>query len=275
MLGLITDRTQENVDYLASLNRKGWAKMTPYEKAIWTGNPLTAADFGYREPVNLIPNIVHCSDYVSVLSRNEHFVATGRGTATVVIGAADDFIGKTVTLSIETISGPGHLELVWYNSEAAFEVAGCTLLTGYSATATLSAKPGTWNYLALKIYAQGTVTYHKVMLELSGTRHDYVPYTPILPTEATKGAYNYSDLNRVEMAVEELSEKLGLSLVTKTDWGLWDVPTETDRDRFRDNLSVIADYCRVDDPDGDLNKMTFARANEIERFLLRVSDLEV
>lgn len=275
MLGLITDRTQENVDYLASLNRKGWSKMTPYEKAIWTGNPLTAADFGYREPVNIIPNLVHCSDDVSVLFRNDHFVATGRGAATVVIGAADDFIGKTVTLSIETISGPGHLELVWYNSEAAFEVAGCTLLTGYSATATLSATPGTWSYLALRIYTQGTVTYHKVMLELSGTRHEYVPYTPILPTEATKGAYNYSDLNRVEMAVEELSEKLGLSLVTKTNWGLWDVPTENDRDRFRDNLSEIANHLGLDDPDGDLNKMTFARANEIERFLLSASNSEV
>ena len=40
--------------------------------------------------------------------------------------------------------------------------------------------------------------------------------------DAAKGAYNYTDLNRVETAVKEIAEKLGLSLVTKTNWTLWE-----------------------------------------------------
>lgn len=279
MLGLITDRTQENVDYLASLNQKGWAKMTPYERAMWTGDPLTAADFGYREPVNILPNSVYCSDNVSVLFRNKYFVVTGTGTATVVIGAADDFIGKDVTFSAGAIAGSGHLELVWYNSEDDFTEAGCTLMTGYSVTTTLDAKPETWDYLAMRIYAQGTVTYHEVMLELGNIRHDYVPYTPILPTMATKGAYNYSDLNRVEMVVAELSERWRLGRITKTDWTMWDVPTVSDMVRYRGNLAVIGieQFGRdvISEVPYDLSKMTYTHANRIEEFLLSVSELEV
>lgn len=279
MLGLITDRTQEHVDYLASLNRKGWAKMTPYERALWSGDPLTAADFGYGQPVNILPNKVHSSDNVLVLFRNSYFVVTDTGVVTIVIGAADDFIGKDVTLSAGAISGSGHLELVWYNSEDDYEDAGCSLTGSGTITAYLDAKPGTWDYLAMRIYAQGTVTYHEVMLERGDTRHNYVPYTPVLPTMATKGAYNYSDLNRVEMVVEELSERWGLGLVTKTDWGIWDVPTRSDMTRYRDNLVAIENHLMLGDTMGDippdLSKLTYTHANMIEQFLLSVSAMEV
>ncbi len=271
MLGLITDRTQENVDYLRALSQKGWENMTSYERAIWTGDPLTAADFGYSDPVNLLPNRVDYSTGATVLFRNEYFTATGSGSATIIIGAAEDFIGKIVTLSAETISGSGRMELVWYNSEDHFEAAGCFLVPGYVSTRTLDVALDTWDYLAMKIYTSGITMCHKVMLELGGTQHEYVPYTPILPTEATKGAYNYSDLNRVEMVVLELSERWGLGLTAKTDWSLWDIPTESDRERLQDNLTAIANRLGVYVPVCDLNKMTYANANAIEIFLLEAS----
>lgn len=278
MLGLITDRTQENVDYLRALSRKGWAKMTSYERAIWTGNPLTAADFGYREPVNLLPNRVDYSSGISVLFRNSYFVATGSGSATIIIGVADDFIGKDVTLSVGAVSGTGYLSLAWYNSENDYQEVTDSLGSQGSVVATLNAKPGIWNHLAMRIYGRNT-TYHKVMVELGDTRHDYVPYTPVLPTMATKGAYNYSDLNRVEKAVEELSERWNLDLETKTDWTLWDVPTEADMHRFKENLDTIATE-RIGEPalrgiSYDLSMLTYEDANRIESFLISVSNLEV
>lgn len=276
MLGLITDRTQENVDYLQSLSRKGWANMTSYERAMWTGDPLTAADCGYTAPVNILPNRVHSSDNVSVSFRNSYFVVTGTGTATIIVGTADHFIGTTVTLAIAQMSGIGDLELIWYNGEDDYTDAHCSLTDSGVISTRLDAAAETWDYLAVRIHAQGIVQYHQVMLELGNARHDYVPYTPILPTEATKGAYNYSDLNRVEMAVEELSDRWNLGLPTKTDWSMWDVPKLSDMSRFRGNLAVLAIHCgtegAMDSIPTDLSNFTYTHANAIENFLLEASE---
>jgi hypothetical protein len=168
---------------------------------------------------------------------------------------------------------------VWYNlNDDSYEDIGCSLVMG-SVTTTLGANPQGKEHLAMIIYARGSSTYRGVMLEFGNTRHDYVPYTPILPTMATKGAYNYSDLNRVEMVVEELSERWNLGLETKTDWAMWDIPTEADMWRFKRNLDTIATE-RIGKPalvgiSYDLSQLTYEDANRIESFLFSVSNLEV
>lgn len=60
-------------------------------------------------------------------------------------------------------------------------------------------------------------------------------------SDATKGAYNFSDLNRVETAVAELAELLGLTLETKTDWTPWDTPVQADMERYLGNVAAIRD----------------------------------
>lgn len=60
-----------------------------------------------------------------------------------------------------------------------------------------------------------------------------------LSGEAAKGAYNYTDLNRVETAVQELSDIFGLGLTTKTDWGAWDIPTTSHMTRYFGNIQAI------------------------------------
>lgn len=103
-------------------------------------------------------------------------------------------------------------------------------------------------------------------------RHEYVPYTEILPTDTTKGAYNYSDLNRVERTVAELSVLYGLNLETKTDWGMWDVPQSSDMVRYITNVKRIRQsVLRPNDlpaaPDG-MNGLNYSDANNIEKILL-------
>lgn len=287
MLGLITNRTQANVDRLNELNAKGWANMTPDEQAEWMGDPMAAPG-----GVNLMPNGPYYSGSVNLSYRNEYItaVATQPGIylyAVSIIGAAADFEGKTVTLSVGDITTVGggvpQLALYWHD-DAGFGSTGVSLsASGTSRTILLDNNQDNRAYLALYVYvtteasvAAGAVTtYHHVMVEMGDTRHDYVPYTPILATPATLGAYNYSDLNRVETVVEELSERWGLGLVTKTDWSMWDVPTAEDMSRYRDNLVAIEQHLKLEDTMGDipydLSLMTYTHANQIEKFLMNVS----
>jgi hypothetical protein len=89
---------------------------------------------------------------------------------------------------------------------------------------------------------------------------------------AAKGAYNYTDLNRVETAVAELATMIGLALTTKTDWSLWDVPIASDMERYLGNVRTIMNAC----PEGvvfpplpeSMNKLTYEGANNIEKALL-------
>lgn len=94
--------------------------------------------------------------------------------------------------------------------------------------------------------------------------------------EAAKGAYNYTDLNRVETAVATLARSLGLSLTTKTNWTLWDIPTQKDMDRYLQNVVQIKNAC----PSGikfpalpsTMNGLTYVGANNIEQVLVIASE---
>lgn len=89
--------------------------------------------------------------------------------------------------------------------------------------------------------------------------------------EAAKGAYNYTDLNRVETAVADLATKLGLTLTTKIDWTIWDIPVESDMERYLSNVVTIRDACPGNYefppiPDS-MNYLTYEGANNIEKVL--------
>lgn len=93
-------------------------------------------------------------------------------------------------------------------------------------------------------------------------------------SEAAMGAYNYTDLNRVETAVAQLATEMGLSLTTKTNWTVWDVPTQADMTRYLNNVFAVRDACPWEMdfptlPDSMIN-LTIEVANNIERVLLMV-----
>lgn len=90
--------------------------------------------------------------------------------------------------------------------------------------------------------------------------------------EAAKGAYNHTDLNRVETAVSELATELGLTLTTKTDWSIWDYPTQSQMDRYLSNVIAVRNAVSTSEPFPPLpismNGLTYEAANNIEETLV-------
>ena len=91
-----------------------------------------------------------------------------------------------------------------------------------------------------------------------------------------KGAYNYTDLNRVEQAVAELADDLGLVLATKTDWTERDIPTQTDISRYLANIRAIravgAPKASTPSTPTKMSKMTYSLANNIEKILSDIQE---
>lgn len=280
MKGLITDRTLRNVARRNELSVKGWANMTTAERTEWLGNPLEARG------VNLLPCGPFYSSSVNLKYRNAEIVATAKNMGTYlyavsIIGESANYENKRFTLSVDDIvsaNGNPQIALYWHDDNG-FEYAGASLTSAGSVLLDTSEWKNTnrRRYLALYVYvtttemvtAGASARFVGVMFENGYDRHEYVPYTEILPTLATKGAYNYSDLNRVERAVDEISERMGLGLTTKTDWSMWDIPTASDMTRYINNVRRIATAIgsTIVLPDS-MNKLSYETANDIEKILL-------
>jgi len=89
-----------------------------------------------------------------------------------------------------------------------------------------------------------------------------------------KGAYNYTDWNRVESAVAQLAEVLGIDLETKTDWAIEDEIKYSDQERYLNNIAILRERggCLVNTPPvpGSLSKLTYSLANDIEQILVDI-----
>lgn len=86
-----------------------------------------------------------------------------------------------------------------------------------------------------------------------------------------KGAYNYTDLNRVETAVAELSDALAMGLSTKTNWTMSDVPDQRQMDRYFANLKAIkAGYGATTIIPISMSGLNYDGANSIELMLNEV-----
>ncbi len=87
-----------------------------------------------------------------------------------------------------------------------------------------------------------------------------------------KGAYNYSDWNRVENAVSEIASMLGVSLETVTTWNDKSTFKETDVNRYLGNIRKLRTICQgmANTPatPESINHMTYKTANNIEKILV-------
>lgn len=102
-------------------------------------------------------------------------------------------------------------------------------------------------------------------------------------TEFLKGAYNYTDLNRVETKVKELNELLnkynyiaGITTI-KLDWSKTDFFTKADSIRYLDNINKIRQVYVVKSTTPTtpttLNNLNYIKANDIEKILADIEDL--
>ena len=282
-MGLITDRTQRNVYRRKELSAKGWLGMSLAERAEWLGDPLKETG------VNLLPCGPYYSSVVDLKYWNKEIIATTSAAgvylyAISIIGEASNYENKTFTLSVEDVkssaNGVPQIALYWHDDNG-YEYAGGSLLTKGSITVNTSEWPNTSGraYLALYVYvttsegvpAGASATFVGVMFENGSTKHPYVPYVDVLPTQTTKGAYNYSDLNRVERAVAEISDRMGLGLVTKTNWTMWDVPKASDMERYLYNVEKVREIClnqtNLPLTPTSMSNLTYTDANNIELIL--------
>jgi hypothetical protein len=90
--------------------------------------------------------------------------------------------------------------------------------------------------------------------------------------DVAKGAYNYTDLNRVESAVGVLADILNVSVVTKTNWTMWDKPTQSEMSRYLGNVAKIRERCsflpNLPTLPGSMDNLNYKDANNIELVLL-------
>ncbi len=279
MQHLITDRMRENVLRLQALSAKVMSGMTAAEQKEWLGNPLEAS------ATNLIPYGPYYSSTVDLEYKHDAIIATANASGTYryaisIIGEAANYEGKTFTLSADYIGsadgGTPRIALYWHDDNG-FEYAGASLTGAGSVTFAVTENTANRAFLALYVYvttdagvsAGAKARFRGIMLENGAERHEYVPYTEVLATPATKGAYNFSDLNRVERAVAEISEILGLDLPTKTDWAMWDIPRSADMERYLNNVRIIRRAFSVEtEIPNTINELTYSGANNIERVLL-------
>ena len=88
-----------------------------------------------------------------------------------------------------------------------------------------------------------------------------------------KGAYNYTDLNRVESTVNELAYIYELNLTTKTNWTRWDIPTRADMERYLANVAAIRDKfsatVAMPEVPKSMSGLTYDKANDIEEIRYR------
>lgn len=97
-----------------------------------------------------------------------------------------------------------------------------------------------------------------------------------------KGAYNYTDLNRVSSAVQYVATQLTdagyeyPTLVIKTDWVMTDKPTPEQLAAYLQSVKDIREV--IDLAEGtppapaNMNALTFEQANDIERILVAVEE---
>lgn len=94
-----------------------------------------------------------------------------------------------------------------------------------------------------------------------------------------KGAYNYTDLNRVGQAVAYLANILNASgrsvnVTAKSDWTMADIPSRTQETAFLRDLTLLKGGVTGDVPEvpSTLDGMTYEVANRIEQILIAVHD---
>lgn len=96
-----------------------------------------------------------------------------------------------------------------------------------------------------------------------------------------KGAYNFSDMNRVGEAtqyIKSLYDSIGepIDVSPKTDWKVEDIPTQEQMETYLGNIQTIkkASGSKLELP-LTMTKLNYEGANQIERVLIEANDIAI
>lgn len=135
---------------------------------------------------------------------------------------------------------------------------------------------GTGNFIAGEI--QENVYYENLIYDRTQADVNYALNNP-QSTLFLKGAYNHTDLNRIEAYSEYVAEQLNLynysvNITTKTNWTDEDFPTRTEMKRIRDNVEKLKNaFISFTSVPASLEKMTYQKANDLEKVLYELDTL--
>lgn len=98
-----------------------------------------------------------------------------------------------------------------------------------------------------------------------------------------KGAYNYTDLNRVEAAVAYLCNRFpefgySMELPTHINWEREDIPTPDDFERYIANIATLRAFFEEhksspSPPSADISSFGYQEANDVEQILMDLEKL--
>ena len=95
-----------------------------------------------------------------------------------------------------------------------------------------------------------------------------------------KGAYGYTDMNRVEGAVAYIAQKLTalgypFSPTVKINWSMEDIPTKADMTRYFGNVASLRTqlpvYTGISTAPSAGDSMDYSKANDLEKVLLEIN----
>lgn len=95
----------------------------------------------------------------------------------------------------------------------------------------------------------------------------------------SKAYYNNTDLNRIEKWCEYLANILNeysypISITIKKDWQIFDLPTQSEIDRIRENINTLKQvYFSFTAVPKSLDYMTWQKANDIEKILYEIDKI--
>ena len=277
----ITDRSAAHVSRLKLLREKGWSNMTSEERDEWNGvvgqNLFDQTLFGSRD------NIISASisnDKITITALFDIY-ATSLPRFGIECDPFDYNLyidgNNRLTIGVDTITAPAgsvcHIRLSRYKyewSDSFSEYYSPSLQSGgYVTYKIVSSKVRhKLSILVSGLSAGQSVVIRGFRINRGNRIYPYVPFGALGANDVARGAYNFTDFNRVEQSVAYLSNALGLSLVTKTDWTANDIPNVNDfENRYLYNVNKVCEKAGINGVTTTYAGFDYRAANEIEKAL--------
>lgn len=280
----ITDRNASHVSRLKYLREKGWANMTAEERDEWNGvvgqNLFDQTVFGSG---NNNISVSTSNDKITITALVDISTSVRRGIECDPFDYNLYIDGNNrLTIGVDTITAPAgsvcdiRLSRYKYNwTDIVSEYYSPSLQPGSYVTYTIDTSKGGHK---LSIFVGGLSAGQSVVIRgfriNRGARvYPYVPHGALGVTDAIRGAYNYTDFNRVESAVSYLSSFAGLNLTTKTNWSANDIMSIDEfENRYIANVNAVCSALGVPGVSAKFSRFDFNAANNIEKALQAAED---